>query len=38
MDATTELNKYTIVIVQSLKEDDLKTGIRAMIFPDPINC
>lgn len=26
MDATTEITKYTIVIVQSLKEDDLKTG------------
>lgn len=26
MDATTEITKYTIVIVQSLKEEDLKTG------------
>ena len=26
MDATTEINKYTIVIIQSLKEGDLKTG------------
>ena len=26
MDATTEITKYTIVIVQSLKEKDLKTG------------
>lgn len=26
MDASTEITKYTIVIIQSLKEDDLKTG------------
>ena len=26
MDASTEINKYTIVIVQSLKDGDLKTG------------
>lgn len=26
MDATTEIIKYTIVIVQSLKEEDLMTG------------
>lgn len=26
MDATTEINKYTIIIIQSLKDDDLKTG------------
>lgn len=26
MDGTTEITKYTIVIIQSLKDDDLKTG------------
>ena len=26
MEVTTEINRYTIVIVQSLKDDDLKTG------------
>ena len=26
MDADTEITKYTIVIIQSLKEKDLKTG------------
>ena len=26
MNASTEIIKYTIVIIQSLKDDDLKTG------------
>ena len=44
MDASTEINKYTIIIIQSLKDGDLKTGeilygrlstTLPMKFPNP---